>query len=469
MPDVAAPRLKFLDTALFAIVMNIGLRWLPIAAAVGPASFPMWALALLTFYVPLACASAELTMQFPGEGGIYGWSRDTLGPLAGFLCGWFYWFALMPYFAGILYFLVGLIEATFGVSTHDTALNFVLSLAAGTLVLGVQAAGLRYGKWLTNFGAAGSWLIFLIIAGIAWALALGGKSATHFSSGPFLPKVNFDTAILWGTMVFAYSGVEGIAFMRNDIHGGIRTILSVFVIVGASMAVIYILGTAAMLVILPQAELTRFAGLADALHAAFARAGAPSYAAIAIGFLALAQIGGFTSWFAAGAKLPMSAGLDNFLPALFARKNEKTGVPIAASLLQGALMLFFVALGQAGSSAATAYDFLVSMSVITNSLAYVFLFLVYIRRSREARVPGAWQPPGRGATSLVLGVMGLVGTILAIVCSAIPSTGDPNPGATLAKIVLANLAMVVIGLALYWLADRRRRIAAAAAERIPIL
>src|SRR5580704_6929771 len=106
MSDIKAPQLKFLETALYAIVMNIGLRWLPVAAAVGPSAFPIWILALIVFYIPLGSASAELTTRFPGEGGIYTWVRDTHGPLMGFLCGWFYWFALMPFFAGILYFLV---------------------------------------------------------------------------------------------------------------------------------------------------------------------------------------------------------------------------------------------------------------------------------------------------------------------------------------------------------------------------
>src|SRR3984885_4818548 len=280
----AAPRLKFLDTALYAIVMNIGLRWLPVAAAVGPAAFPMWVLALVTFYVPLACASAELTTRSTDEGGIYSWVRDAHGPLVGFLCGWFYWFALMPFFAGILYFLVGLIEAATGLPTHDTTLNFGLSLSIGILIIAFQTVGLRYGKWLTNFGAGGSWTIFLIIAGVAAYIAFRGGSATHFAKGPWLPAMNFDTAILWGSLVFAYSGVEGVAFVRNDIEGGMHTILCVFAILGAAMALIYMVGTAAMLVILPQSELTRLAGLADVPHVTFGPVGVAGLGAIAIGF-----------------------------------------------------------------------------------------------------------------------------------------------------------------------------------------
>ncbi len=164
------PKLGFLEAALFAIVANIGLRWLPVAAAVGPSAFPMWMLALATFFVPLAIACIALTEAFKGEGGLYVWTRETYGPLAAFLCGWFYWFALFPYLAGILYFLVGLLMAAAGL--HGAIYLSGVVLADRCVGFGrTRSAGWAPGKWLTNFGAAGSWLIFLLVIGVAAWLA----------------------------------------------------------------------------------------------------------------------------------------------------------------------------------------------------------------------------------------------------------------------------------------------------------
>ena len=290
----AMPRLGVLETVLFAIVANIGLRWLPVAAAVGPASFPIWILALVTFFGPLAIACMALTDAFPGEGGLYVWTRDTYGPLAGFLCGWFYWFANFPFLAGILYFLVGLLMSAAGL--HGTVLYFVLCLVIGVLIAAFQMAGLGAGKWVTSFGAVGQWLIFFLIVGAGLWLFAHGRGATDFTHAAYIPPFNFDTAILWGTMVFAFSGVEGMAFMRDEVRGGTRTIARAIAIVGAAMALIYILGTAMMLTIMPQAAYTRLGGFADALHAVFAQAGVPVLAVIAISLLALQQLGGFTAW-----------------------------------------------------------------------------------------------------------------------------------------------------------------------------
>ena len=50
-------KLKFLDTALYTVAVGTGIRWIAVAAAVGPSSLPLWLLALVTFFIPLAIAT----------------------------------------------------------------------------------------------------------------------------------------------------------------------------------------------------------------------------------------------------------------------------------------------------------------------------------------------------------------------------------------------------------------------------
>jgi len=452
----ALPKLKFIDATLYAVAMNIGLRWIAVAAAAGPAAFPLWLVALFAFYVPLVAATAALTARFEAEGGIYAWARDTYGPLPGFICGWFYWIALMPYFAGILYFLSGLIVSAVGADATNTLLYLGISIGISAFVIAFQVAGLRFGKWLTNFGAAGSWAIFLTILAIAFFISSRGTSATNFFHASYLPAMNFDTAILWGSIVFAFSGAESIAFLRNDIAGGMRTILRVLAISGVAIAFVYIVGTAALLVILPHADLTRLGGFPDALRVAYGRAGFGHFASIAIGLLALAQLGGFTGWFGIGARLPFAAGLDHFLPPLFARRNAKTGAPVAAVLLQGGLMLVMVVLSQAGSNVAAAYDFLIAMSVLTSTIPYLFTFAAYLKFAHADDVPGAWHMPGGVRATLIVGGIGQCATVIAIACTLVPSSSEPHPLAAFLKIVLSTAVMLAVGLLLYWFAARRR-------------
>lgn len=452
----APPKLKFLDVTFYAIVATIGIRWLPVAAALGPASLPLWLLALCTFYLPLSVATVELTARFAGSGSLYGWARDGIGPLAGFVCGWFYWVSLLPYFAGIIYFLSGIILSAAGADIHNTALYLLTSVLLAGLATAVQLLGLRVVKWLPNFGASGSWLIFFLVVFAAAMLLWRGAGATDFSTSSYLPRFNFDTAILWGTMVFALGGSETVAFLRADIQGGMRTIRRVLVVLGIAMVAIYMLGTAAMLIILPQADLTRLSGLTDALHAAFSRVGYPSFAVVAVAALALSQFGGLTAWFGIGARLPVEAGIDSFLPPVFAKKHERTGAPVAAILLQGGFTLAMVILSQAGEGAAAAYDFLIAMSVLTSSIPYVFVFAVYLSHKHWPENAAAWRPPGGARTSLVLGIVGMAATLSAIGCTLVPSGSDPHPFATFLKIVISTAVMLAAGLLLYRLGTRGR-------------
>jgi glutamate:GABA antiporter len=457
MSDSARPKLSSLDTTLYAIVSNVGLRWIAVAAAVGAAALPLWLAAMVVFFIPLAVATAELTERFPGEGGIYAWTRDSFGPFAGFLCGWFYWAQTMPYFAGILYFLSNLLASAAGLDTKSPATMIAISSAISAVIVGFQLAGFSWGKWLTNVGAAGTWTIFLALAGTALFLGLHGQQATHFLSASYAPRMNFDTAILWGTMVFAFCGAEAVGFLRNEVEGGMATIRRALAILGPSMAIAYIVGTVIMLVILPQPDLTRLAGFADVLKAGALRIGFATLGPVLIALFAVTQLGGFAAWFSIAARLPFVAGMDDFLPKAFAYRNPKTGAPTTAIWLQAATMMALVVLSQLGSSVAGAYDFLVSMTVITATLPYLFQFAVYIKAARNPRPDAEWRPPGGARTSLFLGAMGLAATLAAIACTLVPSSADSHPLASFLKIVLSTSTMVVVGLAFYRLAARKRR------------
>ena len=260
MTEAPAQRLSYLDVVFYTIVATIGIRWLPIAAVLGPSSLSLWLLALVTFYVPLSVATVELTSRFPGTGSLYGWARDGLGPLSGFVCGWFYWVSLLPYFASLVYFLASLALSAVGADVHDTKLYLAISIMVVLIAMAFQLEGLSFSKWLPNIGALGSWTIFFLLVFAAFLVVMHGSSATDFLHADYMPPVNLDTAILWGPMVFALAGSETLAFLKDEIRGGLRTILKSLAILGISMAAIYMIGTAAMLVMMPKSELTRLDG-----------------------------------------------------------------------------------------------------------------------------------------------------------------------------------------------------------------
>ncbi len=454
-------KLRLIDATLYGLALITGMRWIAVAAAVGPSSLPIWLLALFVFYVPLSVATVELSARHPGEGGLYVWVRDTMGPPMGFLVGWFYWIAQIPYFAGILYFLSGLILSALGGDTKDTLLYMGISTAIAAVVTLVQLAGLKYGKWLPNLGTAGGWIVLAILVCMAAVIGLKGEGATDFLKSSYAAPANFDTAILWGTIVFAYSGAEGIGFLRNEVAGGMRAIARVLVLVGLGLAFLYIIGTIAFLVILPHQALTRLGGFPDALRSGLMHVGLGGLAPGVIALFALSMLGGFTAWFGVAARLPFAAGGDDFLPTRFAYRHPKTGAPVAALLLQAGLVLVTILISQSGGTVASAYDFLVAMSVLTATLPYIVMFAIYLRSVRLSPVEGGWR--GGVRWGVALGWIGQVATLSAIACTLVPNAGELHPVAAALKLVLSAAAMALLGLVLYWFANRRRTAATGAA------
>jgi amino acid transporter len=76
------------DLTLFAIACTVGTRWIASAAHGGSGSILLWLLAAIFFLIPLAVATAALTIKHPQAGGLYIWTRADFGPWHGFLAFW---------------------------------------------------------------------------------------------------------------------------------------------------------------------------------------------------------------------------------------------------------------------------------------------------------------------------------------------------------------------------------------------
>lgn len=454
----AKSHLGFWGIALYAAAMNFGIRWLATGAAAGPAALPIWILAALLFLAPLVIATLELSSRYEDEGAVYAWTRRAFGPFAGFLCGWIYWVCNLPFFSGQIYFIVSLLGRAIGGPTGAWLMAPAGALVASSLLIlmigALHARGLGAGKQLPALGAVASIGLLAFLVGAGFWLAGSRGSATDFSTASYLPPLDANGAILWSTMVFAYGGAEGVALLRNETKGGVKTIARALVLVGAFLAAAYALGSAAMLMLLPQAEASRLGGLPEAMEAALGQLGAPAWSPVAIAALALALLGSTSAWFGVAARLPFAAGIDHVLPAVFAKRDEKTGAPVVAIWVQTALVIVLVALSQAGETFEAAYDFLVSMSVLSYTLPFVFLFAVYLKVQGQEKRPLDWRTPGGAGAARLIAVLGLVISASAILGSLAPSPDAADPGTATLKLLFASLALVASGAAFYVLRQR---------------
>jgi amino acid transporter len=445
--------IRFRDLVLFYVVVVLSVRWTATAATAGPSILIVWVAALFGFFLPLAASVMELSSRHPEEGGIYVWTREAFGDFSGFICAWTYWMSNLPFFAGVLYF--GAASALFAFGPHAQALasnplyyvsfaTFWLAVITLLNILGVDA-----GKWLNNIGALGSIvpLTVLILLGVVSYWRFG--PAIHITAASLVPHWSLNNAVFWSSVFFAFSGIEAASAMGDEIQNPRRAIPWALLVGGGILTVGYIGGTAALLLTLPSQDVAGPDGFINGVHQLASRLGMGWLLVPMALLVALNSVGGAAANLSSTARLPFVAGVDRYLPPAFGWIHPRYRMPWVAIAVYGAAGMVVAMLSQAGTNVRGAYDVLVSMSVISLFLPYLFLFSAMIRlqgRPAGAEVRGV---PGGKPVAIALASIGLASTAGTIVLSIIPGADEANKPLAVAKVLGATTVLVGSGVGMF--------------------
>jgi len=440
------------DVVLFNLTAIVGLRWLTTAASqFGLASLLMWVLAMVVFFIPSAIAVRELADIDAGSGGMYRWVTHAFGPRHGFVAGWGYWVNNLFYFPSLLLTTAAIAAyaggARFAGLGDDTRFILVLSLVGLWLAIWLNVIGLRVGKWLQNVGGYGTWIpaaVFVLLA--AWSFATHG-SATPWRAHDLVPhKLDLPSINLFATLTFAFAGLELAPTLGGEITDPAATLRRGVLLTGVAVVAVYVLGTMAMLVALPQDTVSITNGLPQAVAALAQRSGAPwlgPLAAVIAIMLVVSNIGGVGAWLTGSARLPFAAGVDKALPEAFARVHPKWQTPHVALLFQGALATVLVVASLAGSTVKSAYLALTQTTLILFFIPYLYIFAAYLRLRRV-----------KTAGTALTGWLGFAAVLFSIVLGFVPPSDEPHPGWYAAKVVGGVVVFMGIG----WGLSRRKAV-----------
>jgi amino acid transporter len=319
------------DLVLFNLVAVIGLRWLATSAKAGPAALVLWALAAVLFFIPQGLTVADLSRRYPEEGGIYAWTKRALGDGHGFLCGWCYWVCNVLYYPSLLISTAVIGTYVFGQGQSALASSWpyvlTVTLAALWLAVWLNIVGLSKGRWLQNAGGIGSYIpgVLIIWLGVS-AMMLGVPSANPMPARAFAPDLfDLGSLNLWASIAFAFAGLELSASMGGEIERPERNLGRAIAISAPLIGGIYILGTGALLWLVPVGELSIVSGLLQGISRG---AGLLSpWLAWLVPFAALAytlgNVGGVGAWLSAPARVAFVIGLDRYFPPAFGRVHPK--------------------------------------------------------------------------------------------------------------------------------------------------
>ncbi|MFQ6612848.1 MAG: APC family permease [Fidelibacterota bacterium] len=451
------------DIVLLNVTAIIGLRWISLAASSGNVSILLWLGALLLFFIPQAFAVIELTTRLPEEGGIYSWAKTAFGDFHGFLSGWCYWTNNLIYFPNLLVYIAGIAVFILGPSYQSVGETKVYILAFSLVALwGVtlfNILGLKIGRWVNNIGGAGTWaaggilILFGMIAVIKYGLA------NPMPPGSFTEHLfSFEKLAFWASICFAFSGLELASVMAGEIRNPEKSIPRAVVISGIVIAVIYILGTLAMLVALPADEINIITGFLQGIAAIGNKLGLGWTANLIALLITLGGIGGLMAWFTGAARMPFVSGVDRYLPAGFGKLHPRYGSPYIAIIFQSVVATAFILMSFIGATVQEAYLILLDTTLLVYFIPYLYMFAAYLVLRRKQVGSGRVLLLPRGNRKAYFsGALGLATTLIAMLLALVPAAEIRNVFLYELKVVGGFLIFIGVGVVIYRLEARKRK------------
>jgi amino acid transporter len=460
----------FWDLLLFNVAAVLGPRWIAAASHNGPSSVSLWILAAIGFFLPTALVIVELTSRYPEEGGLYAWTKLAFGDFHGFVAGWTYWIYTIFYFPALLLASAAMSAYVIGPRGAELAQNrwFLLTGSFILLIVAVvlNIVGSNIGKWLQNAGGVSTYLPLLILAVIAFLFlrSTGQHSVTIFSRDTIIPHWDWGTVNFWPQLAFGLTGLEIGAMMSEEVKDPRRTFPRAIFASGALIAVIYVVGTIAVLSMVPAGQVDPKSGVFQAITMGSVALKVGFIGVLAAVLVSVGNAGGVGTTVAGVSRLPFVAGIDHYMPAAFGKIHPKWRTPYVAILVQAFVSAFVLLATQINETANSAYQILVDATTIVYFISLIYMYAAAIRlayRKDRTTTPNAVLIPGGVVGVWIASLLGLLVVIAGIVLSFIPPAESENKILFVAKLVIGTVASIAFGVILYYRGVRSKSRAAA--------
>ncbi len=466
--EVSAPHLKRVlgrwDLVLLFVVAIVNLNVVPTIAANGPVTVWLWLLALVLFFWPQGIAVIELAHRFPGEGGVYLWTKEVFGDFHGFLSGWCYWTNNIFYVPTVLLYFVGISVFVVGAGAASLADNRWFALGASltllALLVALNVVGLGVGKWINNLGGIGTATSALVLLGLGiWVTWTHGVSV---KASDFRIPSDFRLLSAFGVICFGLVGLELASIMGDEIRDPQRTLPGAVALGGVFSGLLYIGATLTLLLAVPKNEIGVLQGVVQAV-AKMAQEVGVAWIVSPFAFVLSISIAGIASaWLSGSARIPFVAGLDAYLPEALGRLHPRFATPHMALLVHGGLSAAFLSMSFVGAQVKEAFVTMLDLAVVLQLLPFLYMYAAVIKLGmKRTSTAGHYSP----ATLKLAGISGLTTTALAMCVAFVPS--HQITSIWLFEVKMAVGTLFFIGLAgFFFFVYGRRKTAANALLRV---
>jgi amino acid transporter len=275
-----------------------------------------------------------------------------------------------------------------------------------------------------------------------------------------LPVWNWDTVNFWSQIAFAFTGLELVSAMSEEVRDPRRTLPRAVFGAGALIALMYIAGTFAILGLVPAADIDPQSGVFHAITIGSVALKVGFLGILAAVLVTVGNAGGVGSTVAGIARVPFVVGIDRYLPAAFGKIHPRWKTPYISILVQALVSGAILLASQINETTRGAYQLLIDAAIILYFIPFLYMFAAVIklagRRDRKEN-PHAVLVPGGLTGVWISGGLGFVVVLIGIAVSLVPSGDAATKLGFELKLVAGTGASVLLGLILYWRGARQKQ------------
>ncbi|MEY8308786.1 amino acid permease [Erysipelotrichaceae bacterium 51-3] len=354
-----------------------------------------WIMMFALYFVPYALMVGELGSAFKNAGGgVTSWVLETTNPKLAYYAGYTYWVVHIPYIAskgsGGLKALAWMFLRN---EWYDSLPSWQVQLATGVVFvffLWVASKGLQPLKALTSLAGSSMFVMSLLYIVMMFAAPMINPSATYvpldWSWEHLIPQFNVQYFTSLSILVFAVGGCEKISPYVNKVNNPGKDFPKGMIALAIMVMICAVLGTIAMGMMIPAAEITGEAQasfIANGAYECFQKLGeyyhVGSFFVIVYG--ACNAIGQFST-LVLSIDAPLRMLLDDesarqFVPKGLLKQN-KNGAYVNGIILIGILSGSIIAIQLLGKSAADIITWLTKLNSVCMPMRYLWVFFAYI-------------------------------------------------------------------------------------------
>jgi amino acid transporter len=247
--------------------------------------------------------------------------------------------------------------------------------------------------------------------------------------------------------------------MSEEVHDPRRTLPRAVFAAGALIALMYILGTFAILGLVPAENIDPKSGVFHAITVGSVVLKVGFLGMLAAILVTFGNAGGVGSTVAGIARVPFVVGIDRYLPAAFGKIHPRWKTPYISILVQALLSGAILLLSQINETTRGAYQVLIDLAIILYFIPFLYMFAAVIKlayRNDRGENQHAVLVPGGMPGVWIAGSLGFLVVLIGIIVSIVPPGEAANKLVFVLKVVSVTAASIGLGLFLYWRGSRSK-------------